>query len=61
MKWPWRKHSNGKKAAAVRAEAELEATKRQRVEVERKARELAALPPDEFMDRITRTFGRRAT
>jgi len=61
VKWPWQKDKNGKKAAAVKAEAELEATRKQRAEVDRKARELAALPPDEFMDRITRTFGRRAT
>jgi len=61
VKWPWQKDKNGKKAAAVKAEAEFEATKKQRAEVERRARELAALPADEFMDRITRTFGRRAT
>ena len=61
MKWPWRSKDNGKKAAALMAEAEYEAVKRRRSEVERKAKELAELPPDEFMDRITRTFGRRAT
>ena len=61
MKWPWQKDKNGKKAAAVKAEAELESTREEWDEVKRKARELAALPPDEFMDRITRTFGRRAT
>ena len=60
MKWPWSKE-NGKKAAAERAEAELEAAKRDRALVERKAKELAQLPADEFMDRITRSFGRRAT
>lgn len=61
MKWPWSSKGNGKKAAAEKAEAEYRATKKARAEVERKAKELAELPPDEFMDRITRSFGRRAT
>jgi hypothetical protein len=60
VKW-WRfgRKGNGKAAAEVEAVKELRATKGQRSLVERRARELAELPADEFADEVTRMFRRR--
>jgi hypothetical protein len=60
MRWRWRRRApNG--AAAIRAEKEAEqrATKRATPMVEKLADRVAALPPDEFADRVARAFRRR--
>jgi len=52
VKWPWSK-GNGKRAKAVAAEAEYAVIRAQRAAVKRKAHELAELPADEFVARLT--------
>lgn len=60
MRWPWRKRRNGTDAARARSEAEakLRATRRATPHVERAADRLAAMPADEFAERLAAAFRR---
>lgn len=60
MRWPWKRRPkhNGHEAARAKAEAEgaLRATKSFTQHVARMAPDVAALPADEFADRVARAF-----
>ena len=67
--WPFRRRAkprggNGNGGAAARAAAESQAKKRAAERMtpfyEEFAQHLASLPPEEFMDRVSRMFGRHA-
>ena len=60
MRWPWRRHpppapANGD-LARVEAEAKLRVAKRMTQYVEGMAPAVAALPAEEFAQRVTRAF-----
>lgn len=63
MRWPWKRQPkhNGHEAARAKAEAEgaLRATKSFTRHVERMASDIADLPADEFVDRVSKAFRRR--
>jgi hypothetical protein len=58
--WLWRR-TNGTGHIRAEAEAKQRAVQRQTPRYERELAEaMAALPPDEFADRVARMFGRHA-
>ena len=61
MRWPrWlTRHINGTAAERKAAEEKLAAAQKMTPIVERAARRVAKLPPDEFADRVAEAFRRR--
>lgn len=56
----WRHDRNGAGEIRDQAEAELRKVKRQTARYERLAEAMAALPPEDIVDRVARMFGRQA-